>query len=394
MSTPDDDFDLESLYRDHHRLVAWLVRSSVPESAVDDVIQEAFVAMYRRRAQAPADEVRKWIVGVTRSVCHSHRRGTARRLARLDAVQPPAPAPAAETVLDDRAVLRRVHDVLLQIDPAQREVFALIELEGLSAPEAAELTGEPLNTVYSRLRLARRKVASAVDAPQRVVADARRTGPQSRRDARQTWAAIAIKVGLGAPVATTATALGGASSLGWLWTTVAVGAVSGAVVLATTLGRPDPEPSSPWKDRGAAARVPASHGAPRPDDAALSSANADAADPEEEPPVVVPPPEPSRAAAANTRPAPSAPVPPPAAARAKTPAPDSDPAPAPPITTSTLAAEAELLTKATRHLDARQISQAQAALAEHARRFPDGELRDERARLLRHMDPEKNPTTP
>ena len=51
-----------------------------------------------------------------------------------------------------RAVLDAVLDELL---PEQRVVFALFELDGMSAEEIATLVEAPLNTVYSRLRLAR-----------------------------------------------------------------------------------------------------------------------------------------------------------------------------------------------------------------------------------------------
>jgi RNA polymerase sigma-70 factor (ECF subfamily) len=44
---------------------------------------------------------------------------------------------------------------LVQLDQDQRSVFMLIELEDFSAPEVCEALGVKLNTVYSRLRLAR-----------------------------------------------------------------------------------------------------------------------------------------------------------------------------------------------------------------------------------------------
>ena len=41
-------------------------------------------------------------------------------------------------------------------------MFVLMELEELSAPEVSEALGVPLNTVYSRLRLARADFERAV----------------------------------------------------------------------------------------------------------------------------------------------------------------------------------------------------------------------------------------
>ena len=46
-------------------------------------------------------------------------------------------------------------EILDELDPDKREVSALTELEQLTAPEVAEPLGVPLNTIYSRLRLAR-----------------------------------------------------------------------------------------------------------------------------------------------------------------------------------------------------------------------------------------------
>jgi RNA polymerase sigma-70 factor (ECF subfamily) len=48
-----------------------------------------------------------------------------------------------------------VYSFLEELPAPQREVFVLAELELESAPDIASALGVPLNTVYSRLRLAR-----------------------------------------------------------------------------------------------------------------------------------------------------------------------------------------------------------------------------------------------
>jgi RNA polymerase sigma-70 factor (ECF subfamily) len=53
-------------------------------------------------------------------------------------------------------------EILEAMEPDKREVFALMELEQLSAPAVAEMIGVPLNTVYSRLRLARARFEQAL----------------------------------------------------------------------------------------------------------------------------------------------------------------------------------------------------------------------------------------
>jgi RNA polymerase sigma-70 factor (ECF subfamily) len=51
---------------------------------------------------------------------------------------------------------------LLELDDVKREVFVLADLEQMSAPEIAEALEIPLNTVYSRLRTARRAFEDAL----------------------------------------------------------------------------------------------------------------------------------------------------------------------------------------------------------------------------------------
>jgi len=52
--------------------------------------------------------------------------------------------------------------LLDQLEVPKREIFALVDVEDLSVPEAAELLGIPLNTAYSRLRVARQNFEAAL----------------------------------------------------------------------------------------------------------------------------------------------------------------------------------------------------------------------------------------
>jgi RNA polymerase sigma-70 factor (ECF subfamily) len=54
-----------------------------------------------------------------------------------------------------REALRELDRALAMIDMGRRAVFVLHEIEEMTAPEIAEIVGIPLNTVYSRLRVAR-----------------------------------------------------------------------------------------------------------------------------------------------------------------------------------------------------------------------------------------------
>jgi RNA polymerase sigma-70 factor (ECF subfamily) len=51
---------------------------------------------------------------------------------------------------------RIVRELVQELDEDKAAVFVLSELEGLSVPEIAEATSSNVNTVYSRLRAARK----------------------------------------------------------------------------------------------------------------------------------------------------------------------------------------------------------------------------------------------
>jgi RNA polymerase sigma-70 factor (ECF subfamily) len=70
--------------------------------------------------------------------------------------QGPEEAMAAQ---QDRALVARA---LGALDLDRRAVFVMHELEGQAVPEIARALAIPLNTAYSRLRLARRDFVDAV----------------------------------------------------------------------------------------------------------------------------------------------------------------------------------------------------------------------------------------
>jgi RNA polymerase sigma-70 factor (ECF subfamily) len=136
----------------------------VEDSELDDVIQDVFVAIYRRinTLQNP-DSLRGWIYGVTRRIVSTYRRSKRTALVHVNTslLEP-------TTLLDEVATphqqierfeqLDFLRQLLAELDAAKREVIELAELREMGAPEIAMLLDVPLNTVYSRLRSARREL--------------------------------------------------------------------------------------------------------------------------------------------------------------------------------------------------------------------------------------------
>jgi RNA polymerase sigma-70 factor (ECF subfamily) len=65
-------------------------------------------------------------------------------------------------VVSQREALERLRTALDLIDPGQREVFVLYEIEELGMAEVARAVGCPLQTAYSRLHAARRRIAAVL----------------------------------------------------------------------------------------------------------------------------------------------------------------------------------------------------------------------------------------
>ncbi|MBN9277251.1 MAG: RNA polymerase sigma factor, partial [Hyphomicrobium sp.] len=64
-----------------------------------------------------------------------------------------------------RADLALVRAEIARLPEEQREVLALVTVEGLSYQDAADMLGIPIGTIMSRLSRARKKLARAIDEP-------------------------------------------------------------------------------------------------------------------------------------------------------------------------------------------------------------------------------------
>lgn len=148
--------------------LAWtwnaLRRLGVPERHLEDVAHDVFVVLYRKLDEYDRSRpLRPWIFGIAHRVASDFRRKASH--AREVPDESPAPvetAPDPEAQLEGehaRALLARALDAL---DDDKRAVFVLHELEEEPMPRIAEALAIPLNTAYSRLRLARRDFTAAV----------------------------------------------------------------------------------------------------------------------------------------------------------------------------------------------------------------------------------------
>ena len=153
-------------YRKYFRYTWALVgRLGVPASHVEDVVQEIFLVLHRRRDDFRNESsVQTWLHGIALRVARRHRDRAKRKA--TDPLPPDARAtqPSMESAVQGRAQLAKLDALLDTLPEAQREVFVLSEIAELRAPEIAQVMGIKLNTVYSRLRLARSRMKASLQA--------------------------------------------------------------------------------------------------------------------------------------------------------------------------------------------------------------------------------------
>lgn len=157
--------DFEQLFEDELDYV-WhaLRRLGVREADLDDEVNEVFLRVHRQFAKYdPSRPVRPWLFAFAARVAAEHRR-LAHNRREVPGLPPDLldPGPSTEAQAADNEARAMVLRALDRLDQSKREVFVAIELGGHSAPELALELGVPVNTVYSRLRLARDEFAVAL----------------------------------------------------------------------------------------------------------------------------------------------------------------------------------------------------------------------------------------
>lgn len=152
---------------DEHAPVVFRVlrRFGVSDAALDDAVQDVFlVACRRRTAFEGRSSTRTWLYGIARRVARDHRLRSRRGARETDDTDKLHTSRDPASITEAAEAARLLDSALDGMSETLREAYVLLELEELSAPEIATLLDLPLNTVYSRVRLARQHVQAFVRA--------------------------------------------------------------------------------------------------------------------------------------------------------------------------------------------------------------------------------------
>jgi RNA polymerase sigma-70 factor (ECF subfamily) len=142
------------------------------EEDAGDVAQESLISMARSLGDFRGDSsVSSWLYTIARRFCIKKRRRSKFAPAREEPLDAPGvdaaqrladPAPNPEQTATNRELQRALVRAIDRLDPAQREVLVLRDVEGLSAAEVAKVLEITVDAVKSRLHRARVAVRQAL----------------------------------------------------------------------------------------------------------------------------------------------------------------------------------------------------------------------------------------
>jgi RNA polymerase sigma-70 factor (ECF subfamily) len=146
-----------------YNLARWLTRNT---HDADDVVQEAYLRAFRFFGGFHGGDARTWLLKIVRNTCYTwlHKNRVQQTAAPFDEQVHTdiAESRNPETLLLRKAAGQSLNRALEELPTAFREVLVLLEVEGLSYKEIAEVLGIPIGTVMSRLARARRRLRESL----------------------------------------------------------------------------------------------------------------------------------------------------------------------------------------------------------------------------------------
>jgi RNA polymerase sigma-70 factor (ECF subfamily) len=145
---------------DRHYVAVWrtLLRLGLDDDRAHDAALEVFMVGSNKLERIQPGCERRFLLRTAVMIAANFRRMSWVRheVSNEHAVEQHLdPDPQADQLIYNRHLRQKLAEILDSLPDELRAVFVLFELEGLSAPEIAEITGAKAGTVASRLRRAR-----------------------------------------------------------------------------------------------------------------------------------------------------------------------------------------------------------------------------------------------
>lgn len=166
-SAGDDSAFTTLVTRFHPAVFRWALTFARDPDEADDIVQEVFVRVHRQLGQYRSDgSLDAWLYRITRRAALQMTR-TRKRRGRL--VRSPAALPARDVYttdpggrVDRQRAAAIIHELFEKLPRRQREIFDLVDLQGLSPTEAAERTGMKPVSIRANLFKARKAIRESL----------------------------------------------------------------------------------------------------------------------------------------------------------------------------------------------------------------------------------------
>lgn len=159
MDEARDRAAFEAVYRlNSSSVFTHFLQRGVGRTDAEDLTAEVFAIAWRRRTQVaphPTAGWLPWLLGTANTLLKSKRRSVWRTHRALAKVEHQADVPDIALNLTDRAEDRHRLDILVlilrQLSVPEQEVIQFCVLRGIPPKIVADVTGEPVGTIRSRL---------------------------------------------------------------------------------------------------------------------------------------------------------------------------------------------------------------------------------------------------
>ena len=150
---------LADLFQRHADFV-WRVlrRLGLSPADAEDTLQEVFLVVNHRLADyEDRGTTRAWLFAICRQLARAHHRQSSRTRPVADLGESLFSTDDPAHTVEKREAAKAIHEFLGTLSEPQALAFFLVEIEDMTAPEAAVALGVGVNTLYGRLRLAHRR---------------------------------------------------------------------------------------------------------------------------------------------------------------------------------------------------------------------------------------------
>ncbi len=151
--------------RYHAFLLRYLERMGLPVEVAEDVVQQAFLMIWERRAQIdPTRSLRAFLFRIGHNRALNYFRDTRRLISVTTVPEMADPGCSAEQQADAFWLEQRLQAAIARLPARQRAVFELCFLQDLTYREAAEVLGIRPKTVENHMAQALRQLREALAA--------------------------------------------------------------------------------------------------------------------------------------------------------------------------------------------------------------------------------------